>query len=120
MQCIHFQSVYDLQYTENERFSEAQLHANNSILGGGGGGGGNDGGSRKKGTRATVFIQLSGKDAAFADLGLYHSTVVLVEAEIFKYINYMKLIMLSQMKMISVLPCLLSFYSKGNFGGDNS
>jgi len=36
----------------------------------------------------------------------------------FKYVSYMKSIMRNE-NDIDTLPCPLTFYSKGNFGGDN-
>jgi hypothetical protein len=105
---------------DNEKFSEAQLHARDSISISGGGGGAS-GGSRKKAKTATAVV-LSEEDQALAELGHsaqpQYSTVVPVEAEMFKFINYMKSIMLNE-NDIDTLPCPLTFYSKGNFGGDN-
>ena len=71
--------------------------------------------------RQLLFV-LSEEDQALAELGHsaqpQYSTVVPVEAEMFKFINYMKSIMLNE-NDIDTLPCPLTFYSKGNFGGDN-
>jgi len=48
------------------------------------------------------------------------STVVPVEAEMFKCINYIKSVLLEESD-VDLLPCPLTFYSKGkvNYGGDN-
>jgi hypothetical protein len=107
--------------TENEKISEAQLHAKNSISGGGGAGvgsgGGSGGGSRssKKARTAVTAIALSEEDEALAELGYsaqpQYSTVVSIEAE-------MKSIVQDE-NDIDLLPCPLTFYSTGNYGGDN-
>ena len=73
------------------------------------------------GTKETA-IALSEEDEALAELGHsarpQYSTVVPVEAEMFKYISYMKSIMEHESD-IDLLPCPLTFYSTGNYGGDN-
>ena len=46
------------------------------------------------------------------------SKVVPVEVDMIKYISYMKSIILDESD-IDLLPCPLTFYSKGNYGGDN-
>ena len=100
--------------TEEERFSQAALHAKTSISGGGG--------SRKKAKTANIVIALSEEEAALAELGHsaqpQYSTAVPVDTEMLKYINHMKSIMLNESD-IELLPCPLTFYSKDNFGGDN-
>ena len=100
---------------DNEKFSEAQFHAKDSISGGGGGA---SGGSRKKAKTATIVV-LSEEDQALAELGHsaqpQYSTVVPVEAEMFKFINYMKSIMLNE-NDIDTLPCLELSIAKANLG----
>ena len=103
--------------TENKKLSEAQFNAKTLILGGGGSK------SSKKARIAVSLVALSEEDVDWAELGhsaqSQYSTTVPVEAEMIKYINYMKSIMLVESD-IDLLPSPLNFYSKGNDGNEIS
>jgi hypothetical protein len=68
------------------------------------------------GKRLIIKLRKSSSSKLFCNNRI--SKVVPVEVDMIKYISYMKSIVQNE-NDIDLLPCPLTFYSTGNYGGDN-